>query len=201
MSSHYIQLTKNNFKKSSGFLLKSFGIVEGTGLLTRNQKIENIRDIVHECVDSGMSHAFVDDNGDILAQVLNANLYEFEQVLNDHMDPESSIDNFVKKADNMCFTKNPMDVLYTYNISSGHFYNKNKYARYLVEKSIEDARLCGFESIVTDCTDREYQHVFHNAGFQDKLRCDKLPNRGLLNGNIITNILHMEKKLITRLLV
>lgn len=193
MSSRYIILNKNHMKKSINFFMKSLGVNENKNILKCDDQIKNIKDVAHECVESGMSSAIVNDNGDILAQILNANLYEIQQIMNTKMDLNSSIDAFITKASNLCVQKNPMDVLYIYDISSDHFFNKQKYVKYLVEKTIEDARLHKFERIVVNCTDHEYRHVLHRAGFQDKLRCNELCDRGIRNNNIITDIIHMEK--------
>ena len=198
----YLRLNKNHIKKSTDIILKSLGIrtVGATGLC-HDAVVQSISDLVRESIDSGMSTAVVNGDGDILAQILNAKLYDFHQVANYHLNLDDPVDNFIHKASNMSFTSDPMDVLYTYKISSDKSYTKHKYARYLVEKTIEDARESGFKSIVTDCTDREYRHVFYGAGFQDKMRSNRATTGVLRNGfSIITDIVHMEKVLTNKIL-
>jgi GNAT superfamily N-acetyltransferase len=121
----------------------------------------SFQNIMKQCVDCGYSFAFVDSDDNIKAQILNIPYDTYENVHYGHIRETDPMFDLFGNLDHQPPTGKS---LYVFAIGSD--VTGQGLATKLLEKTVEECKTNGFESICGDCTNIKSQSLFGKFDFE-----------------------------------
>ena len=161
------KLTLKDVSRAMAFTARTFVAQEPTSValkFTTCDFVTSFADVMTKSVESGLSFAVEDENGDIVAQSLSIDYDTFVMAKYGHTRESAPMFDLFSKLDAYVPNK---ECVVVFAISSE--VQGKGLASALLTSTIEEANRIGYSMVLADCTNFKSQNLFSKFGFSTKV--------------------------------